>query len=360
MELSINAVDAASAIRRETYDARGAMEPAGGVGVLRRSEGAAPTGDAIVDTAHDNVGAAHAFMKEVLGRDSIDGNGGTIRTVVNWGRNFSNAAWDGENLLFGNGDGVRFSPLGQAVDVVAHEAFHGVVQHTAGLVYRNQPGALNESFGDVFGELVDQWTTNREGFGTVDAAKAADWLVGEDVFTPGTAGDALRSLKAPGTAYGRDPQPAHMSKYNPTSDDNGGVHINSGIPNKAAYEVGTRIGGEKLAKVWYLALTDYLKPRSSFADAANATLAAARKLYGEGAESQAVLDAWKSVGVLTDTPAGDQPAQAEQPGQADIAAATDADSAHAHGEDAAHGIVPTWLADGVVDATEAAALGVSK
>ncbi|MCW2959700.1 MAG: peptidase thermolysin, partial [Thermoleophilia bacterium] len=168
---------------------------------------------------------------------------------------------------------------------------------------------LNESWSDVFGELIEQWAENRTGFGSVDAAQGADWLIGEDVMTPGVAGDALRSMKAPGTAYdipglGKDIQPGHMKDYNKTTGDNGGVHINSGIPNKAAYEAGVRIGSEKLAKIWYLALTDYLKSNSNFNDAAAATLAAATKLYGTGEETSAIVDAWNAVGIVAKAGAG--------------------------------------------------------
>jgi Zn-dependent metalloprotease len=290
-------VGADSAPNRATYDAKNSQNPTGGLGKLVRSEGQAATGDKAIDAAHDNAGLVHEFYATVLGRDSIDGAGMQMKSVVHFGRSYNNAYWDGEKMTYGDGDGSLFIPLSLGVDVVGHEMTHGVTEHTAGLEYRNQPGALNESWSDVFGELIEQWAENRSGFGTTDAAKAADWLIGEDVFTPGTAGDALRSMKNPGTAYKGDPQPANMKDYKKMSSDNGGVHVNSGIPNKAAYEVGIRIGSEKLAKVWYTALTDYLKPNSSFLDAANATLAAATKLYGQGAESQAVLDAWTAVGI---------------------------------------------------------------
>jgi Zn-dependent metalloprotease len=326
---------------RATYDAEKSEFPTGGLGKLVRKEGQGPTGDKAIDAAHDNAGLVHEFLKTVLGRDSIDGKGMQMKSVVHYGVAFNNAYWDGEKMTYGDGDGETFAPLSLAIDVVGHEMAHGVTEHTAGLQYRNQSGALNESWSDVFGELIEQWAENRSGFGTTDAAKAADWLIGEDVFTPGVAGDALRSMKTPGTGYKGDPQPGHMKDYKKMSSDNGGVHVNSGIPNKAAYEAAIRIGGEKLAKIWYKALTDYLKPNSSFADAASATLAAANKLYGTGAESQAIVDAWTAVGII--------PKQGATIVTARERIGTSAQSSHVD-----DGFVPVWLRDGKVDRSELA------
>lgn len=329
---------------RATYDAEESEFPTGGLGKLVRKEGQAPIGDKAVDAAHDNAGLVHEFLKTVLGRDSIDGNGMQMKSVVHYGKAFNNAYWDGEKMTYGDGDGETFAPLSQSVDVVAHEMTHGVTEHTAGLAYRNQSGALNESWSDVLGELVEQWAENRAGFGTLDAAKAADWLIGEDVFTPGVAGDALRSMKTPGSAYKGDPQPGHMKDYKKMTSDNGGVHVNSGIPNKAAYEAGIRIGGEKLAKIWYSALSTHLKSNSTFQDAANATLAAATKLYG-ATESQAVMDAWKAVGIIP------------KAGVTFFGSSSRGGSAAAPA--ASNGVVPEWLRDGKVDSSELAALATS-
>lgn len=327
---------------RTTYDAGGSENPAGGLGKLVRKEGGAPTGDAAADAAHDNAGLVHQFYAEVLGRNSIDDDGMPIVSVVHYGRRYNNAFWDGEKMTYGDGDGKLFTPLSGALDVVGHEISHGMTEHTANLAYRGQSGALNESWSDVFGELIEQWAENRSGFGTVDAAKGAEWLIGEDVFTPGTSGDALRSMKTPGTAYDGDPQPGHMRDYKKMTSDNGGVHVNSGIPNKAAYEVAVRLGSEKLAKIWYTALTDYLKPTASFEDAARATVTAAKDLYGSGSEAQAVVDAWKAVGIITSGTA------------TEVTAAERASAPHDHGDDG--GFVPSWLQDGVFDARERAML----
>jgi Zn-dependent metalloprotease len=285
-----------SDVSRETYTAKNVELPEGQLGELRRTEGQPAIGDSAVDAAHDNAGIVHDFYKQVLGRNSVDGTGMQLQSIAHYGKDFNNAYWDGNRMTYGDGDGTTFSPFPQSLDVVAHEISHGLTERTAGLNYENQPGALNESVSDVFGELVEQWARNKETFKTPEGAKQANWMIGEGIFTPGTDGDALRSLKAPGTAYPDDPQPAHMKDYKNMSDDNGGVHVNSGIPNKAAYEVAMKLGGEKTAKIWYKALTDYLKPTSTFKDAANATVSAARDLFTDGSEMKAVRDAWKAVG----------------------------------------------------------------
>ena len=328
---------------RFTYDAKQSESPSGGLGTLARKEGQDSVGDAAIDAAHDNAGLVHEFYATVLGRDSIDGRGMAMKSVVHFGRAYNNAYWDGEKMTYGDGDGKMFKPLSQGLDVVGHEMTHGITEHTAGLAYRNQSGALNESWSDVMGEIIEQWAENRAGFGSADAAKAADWLIGEDVFTPGTAGDGLRSMRTPGTGYKGDPQPGHMKDYKKMTGDNGGVHINSGIPNKAAYEAAIVLGSEKIAKIWYTALTDYLKSNSTFADAANATLAASTLLYGTGAESAAIVDAWKAVGIVA-LPGAKAATMSDRLG---------AQSGHSHGG-ADDGVVPSWLRDGQVSAAELA------
>jgi Zn-dependent metalloprotease len=339
-------------VDRITYDAGQSEFPAGGFGKVARTEGQGPTGNPVVDAAHDNAGLVHEFFSKVLGRNSLDDRGMQLKSVVHYGRSYNNAYWDGEKMTYGDGDGKMFKPLALALDVVGHEMAHGVIEHTANLRYHGQSGALNESWGDVFGEVIEQWARNRAGFGTTDAAKAATWLIGEDVFTPGTPGDALRSMRAPGTAYKGDPQPAHMRDYKNMTGDNGGVHVNSGIPNKAAYEAAIRIGSEKLAKIWYTALTDYLRPTSTFTDAANATLTAAVRLYGTGSESQAVADAWNAVGLVAKPKAA-----AVFGGRTTLV--PDAGHAHSHSHGERDGVVPAWLRSGVVDRAQLVALGAA-
>jgi bacillolysin len=228
--------------------------------------------------AHYYAGVVFDYYKNTHNRNSFDNNGSTIRSTVHYGYQYNNAFWNGVQMVYGDGDGSVFRPLSGALDVVAHEITHAVTDYTAGLEYRNQPGALNESMSDVFGYFVEP----------------NDYLIGEDVYTPGVSGDALRSLSNP-EAYG---QPAHMNNYVYTSEDNGGVHINSGIPNKAAYLTITSIGKAKAEKIYYRALTVYLTSTSDFSDARAALLQSAADLYGYGSSTyNAVANAWNQVGV---------------------------------------------------------------
>ncbi len=263
-----------------------------------RREGEAPTGDLAADEAYDGLGATYELFSAAYGRDSIDGAGLPLQGTVHYGTDYDNAFWDGSRMVFGDGDGDLFNRFTVAVDVIGHELAHGVTEKEAGLVYEGQSGALNESMSDVFGSLVKQHALGQ-------TAAAADWLIGAGLFTVAVQGVALRSMKAPGTAYdddvlGKDPQPAHMDAYVTTTDDNGGVHLNSGIPNRAFYLAATTLGGnawERAGAIWYATLTGPdLTPTIDFAGFAAATLAAAQKDFG-AAEVDAVRTAWAAVGV---------------------------------------------------------------
>ena len=207
---------AAGEKRRTIYDAKN-MEPDPPSGTLVRSEGGKPSKDAAVNEAYDGLGATYDFYRQVLDRNSLDGTGMRLDAVVHYGDSFNNAFWDGQRMVFGDGDGELFGGFTKSLDVIAHELTHGVTEFTAGLEYHNQPGALNESVSDAFGSVVKQWSKQQQ------TADAADWLIGAEIFTPTLAGDALRSLKAPGTAYdnpliGKDPQPARMSDFRTLPD----------------------------------------------------------------------------------------------------------------------------------------------
>jgi Zn-dependent metalloprotease len=202
-------------------------------------------------------------------------------------------------MVFGDGDGVLFGDFTGCMDVIGHELTHGVVQYSADLVYQGQSGALNESVADVFGSLVKQYALGQR-------AADADWLIGAGLFGPGVRGTALRSLKAPGTAYddprlGRDPQPGVMEDYVETDKDDGGVHINSGIPNRAFQLLAVALGGaawERAGRIWYDTLTGgTLRRDAGFAEFARATADAARARFGDGPVPEAVADAWKQVGL---------------------------------------------------------------
>jgi bacillolysin len=235
------------------------------------------TDPAAVD-AHYYTGLVYDYWYNKWGRNSYDNAGAPMYVYVHYASGYNNAYWDGTGLVIGDGDGVQFRYL-TCLDVIAHEWMHAVTEHTANLTYSNQSGALNESWSDAFAVTMD----------------SGDWTIGEDCYTPGTAGDAMRSLSNP-TAYG---QPATMSAYVNTTSDNGGVHTNSGIPNKAFYNFATAIGSRDTAmKIWYIALRDYMTSSTNFSAARAATLQAAAALYGSTSSTYTALQtAWTNVGV---------------------------------------------------------------
>lgn len=269
-------------------------------GIIVRSEGEPATGDLAVDEAYDGLGATYDLYWDIFQRNSIDDEGLALDAVVHYGQDYNNAFWDGERMVFGDGDGQLFNRFTIAVDVIGHELAHGVTEDEAGLIYFHQPGALNESMSDVFGSLVKQHILNQ-------TADEADWLIGAGLFTDAINGEALRSMKEPGTAYddpvlGQDPQPGHMDDYVRTFSDNGGVHINSGIPNRAFYTVATNLGGyawEAPGRIWYETLRDNsLRTTSGFLRFARLTMENAGRLYGvNSTEQQAVVDGWNAVGI---------------------------------------------------------------
>ncbi len=270
-------------------------------GTLVRSEGSDPGQDATVNRAYAGLGATFDLFLDVYGRNSINGEGLPLDATVHFDEDYNNAFWNGEQMVFGDGDGEIFLDFTLPIDVIGHELTHGVTQYTANLTYFGQPGALNESMSDVFGSLIKQYALGQ-------SADQADWLIGAGLLAPRVTGVALRSMKAPGTAYdddvlGKDPQPATMDDFVRTGRDNGGVHINSGIPNHAFYLAATTLGGnawEKAGQVWYDVLTGgELHEQASFADFATLTVAAAKTRFTEGEEFQAVLKAWEQVGVPT-------------------------------------------------------------
>lgn len=290
----------AGAKRRTVYDAGNEQRLRG---ELRRGENDPPVSDATVNRAFDSSGATFDFFAELYDRNSLDARGLRLDSTVHYGEKYANAFWNGVQMVYGDGDGELFGDFTKCIDIVGHEMTHGVTQFEANLQYRNETGALNESFSDVFGILVKQWK------GNVTAAKS-DWLIGDGIFIKpkrgsGARRDAIRSMKEPGTAYddpliGRDPQPGHMRDYVRTTDDDGGVHINSGIPNRAFYLAAKAIGGkawEVTGHIWYVALRDRLRNRAGFGDCANATVAVARDLYDAKVAAK-VKSAWTEVGVL--------------------------------------------------------------
>jgi Zn-dependent metalloprotease len=283
---------------RVIFDARRSWEVTGGRRV--RDEDDPPTKDPTVNEAFDGLGETWDFWQQAFSRDSIDDENMPLRGIVHYGEEYPNAFWDGRRMVFGDGDGEIFDRFTKALDVIGHELGHGVIEDEAALEYHGQSGALNEHIADVAGTMVKQRKLGQ-------TADRADWLIGADIRGSEFEGHALRSMQAPGTAYddpklGKDPQPAHFKDYVRTVEDNGGVHINSGIPNHAFYLLATKLGGKSWhapGHIWYDALrSPLLTPTASFKLFARVTHRAARQRFGVGSDqAKAVREAWAEVGI---------------------------------------------------------------
>lgn len=290
---------------RVIYDAKnGSNLP----GTIVRKEGEGPTADVAVNEAYDGSGVTYDLFNNEYERNSIDGNGMRLDSTVHYRQGYDNAFWDGEQMVYGDGDENLpaeerlFNRFTIAIDIIGHELTHGVTQFEAKLQYFQQPGALNESMSDVFGSLVKQYQLQQ-------IASEADWIIGAGLLTENVNGVGIRSMKAPGTAYddpvlGKDPQPGHMKDYVTTISDNGGVHINSGIPNRAFYITAVELGGfawERAGQIWYVTLRDKLTANSKFQECANLTYQTAGELFGAGSiEQQAIKKGWVEVGLNVD------------------------------------------------------------
>lgn len=254
-------------LNRNVYDAANTRNLPG---TLVRGEGGAPTGIADANGAYDFTGATYAYYAATFGRDGFDNTGKPLISTVRFGSGYQNAYWDGSQMVYGDNM--------VTMDVTAHEYTHAVTDWTSELEYRNQSGALNESFSDMMGVMAEG---RAEG--------AVDWLLGE-----GSALGVIRSMADP-TLYG---QPAHLSNYSTTCSDNGGVHTNSGIPNKAFYNVTTAIGSAAAERIFYTAFTGFLTSKSGFNEAREATRSVTSSLYpGDAAKYNAVTAGWDAVGV---------------------------------------------------------------
>ncbi|MBP2194569.1 M4 family metallopeptidase [Pantoea cypripedii] len=267
-------------------------------GTLIRQEGQPGNGDVAAEEAWEYLGVTYDFYWRIYKRNSLDNKGLKLDGTVHYGKEYQNAFWNGQQMVFGDGDGEIFNRFTIAIDVVAHELTHGVTESEAGLVYFAQSGALNESMSDVFGSLVKQ-------FHQQQTADQADWIIGEGLLAKGINGRGLRSMSAPGTAYddpmlGKDPQPADMAHYIDTRDDNGGVHLNSGIPNRAFYLAATSLGGfawELAGQAWYDTLCDKSLPQNAdFSTFARFTVQHAAKRFNRSV-ADAIQSAWQQVGV---------------------------------------------------------------
>ena len=261
---------------------------------IRREEDQPVTGDADVDRAYDGLGNTIFTYQGAFGRNGIDGRGMGLNAYVHYGESLDNAYWDGSRMVFGDGDGRIFNSFTLPIDVVAHELTHGVTQFTANLVYQYQSGALNEHISDVFGIMVKQRTLGI-------ASRDANWLIGEGLLAPGINGRGLREMLNPGTAYddgllGKDPQPAHMNNYIKTTQDNGGVHLNSGLMNRVFALACNAVAGnswDTIGPVWYRVLSGgKLRSSATFREFVCLALDEAGDYRG------AIEDSAKVVGIL--------------------------------------------------------------
>ncbi len=262
--------------------------------------------------AHYGAAKTFDYYQTAHNRNGIDGSGGPGTTAaaangvglivsrVHFGSSgrYNNAFWYNNQMSYGDGDGSNFTPL-TTIDICGHEMTHGVTERTANLTYANESGALNESMSDVFGAMVELYTDG----GTLNGDT---WKIGEDAYTPGTAGDALRRMDNPNSVG----DPDHYSVRYTGSADSGGVHTNSAIPNHVYFLVaagGTNrvsgvnvqgIGTTDAAKIWYRALTVYMTSGTNFAAGRTATINAANDLFGAGGtQATAVAKGWCAVGV---------------------------------------------------------------
>jgi Zn-dependent metalloprotease len=296
---------------RLVYDARGRDELPGR---LVRREGDRRSRDPAVNEAYDHSGTTYDFFRELFDRNSLDDAGMSLISSVHVAeadslgyQPMNNAFWNGSQMAYGDGDGVVFGRFTQSLDVVAHELVHGIQAFTSNLVYRGESGALNEHFSDVFGVLVRQWHQRRGASSTARRSTSdtdGGWLVGAELVVPAETRRAVRDMKHPGTAFvddpllGTDPQPAHMKDRYTGPADRGGVHINSGIPNRAfvlAAEALDDEPWETAGRIWYETLLE-IPARATFADAARITMRIARESHGAEA-ARAVREAWKEVGI---------------------------------------------------------------
>jgi Zn-dependent metalloprotease len=286
--------------RRTIYDARRTwMLP----GTVVRGEDAPATGDAAADAVYDGSGSVWEFYKNVFNRDSLDDRGMRLDSTVHYGTGYANALWNGQQMVYGDGDGKVFGPFTAALDVIGHEMTHGVTQNASGLAYHGEAGALNEHISDVFGSLIKQRSLSQ-------SAAAADWLIGAGILLlpapapPGAVARALRDMRNPGTAYahlaiGSDPQPSNYGNLYTGSDDSGGVHINSGIPNKAFADYAVAVGGNAWdvpGRVWYRTATGMGLPSdATFVQFRDLTLEAAQLVAPTTVA--ALQQAWNGVGL---------------------------------------------------------------
>jgi Zn-dependent metalloprotease len=255
-----------------------------------------PPHDPAFKAVSDTTEKVAEFYKTVLGRNSVDNQGMDLVSSLNYDRDYPNAFWDGQQMVYGNGDNKIFIDFWRSPDVIGHELTHGVTQHESGLIYEGQSGALNESISDCFGAAFAQWLAKKP------ASDASGWLIGAGIMGPQAKAKGftcLRDMVNPGATHCLSRQPASYKDFDPTGD----VHDNSGIPNRAFAVFAQNLGGntyDMAIKVWYDACVSGLSSRATFADFAKATVAAAQKK--SPAAATAATDAWHAVDLPVGSP----------------------------------------------------------
>ncbi|MFF5475867.1 M4 family metallopeptidase [Streptomyces sp. NPDC012935] len=279
-----------------TWDARGRWHSdVGGVWPEGIQEFGSPTpafGSEATDSgavdAHWAAGQVYDYFKDKHGRDSLDGRGMTINSLVgvtSYGQPYVNAFWDGQKMVYGSGD-AEYRPLSAAMDVVGHEMTHGVIEHSANLVYAGQSGALNEAIADYFGNAVEA-----DVYG-VPATDPDSGLLGERLCRTKTPREcALRDL-----GDGRTTAKSFLGVGFAT--DSGGVHLNSTIVGGALWDAREDLGAETMDKIVYRALTEYLTPLDGFTEARAAVLAAAQDLGMPAAGRKTLQRAFTAHGIV--------------------------------------------------------------
>jgi len=294
---------------RNVYDAENGF---GLPGKLVRTEGDPPVSDQAVNEAFDGAGITYDFYSLIYNRNSLDDKGMRLDSTVHYQRSYDNAFWNGKQMVYGDGDEDLppeqrlFNRFTASLDVIGHELSHGVISFEGNMNYASQSGALNESMADVFGILTKQYHHHLN-------VGESDWIIGRGLFTTNVNGVGIRSMKEPGSAYddptlGKDPQPGHMRDYVNTLEDNGGVHINSGIPNRAFYLTAVELGSfawEKAGRIWYIALRDKFRTTTNFQSGADLLFQTAAEIYGANSvEQQAVKKGWEGVGIIVNAGPG--------------------------------------------------------
>lgn len=275
--------------KRETYTTNNTTNLPG---TLLMSETSPLSQDLVANEAHVNSANVYAYFAAVFNRNSLDNKGGLIKSTVHYDKNYNNAFWNNTEMVYGDGDGKFFIPLTKGLDVCAHEMSHAVTSFTCNLMYLGQSGALNESFSDMMGKSCEHWV-NKEF-----VPENANWILGDKIVGSEFPGKGIRSFKNE-KAYTGDSQPKHMKNFYIGMQDNGGVHINSGIPNHMFYNLCLIMKQPSYGKpiqIVYNAHTKYVGQFTNFSGYAKAMVKSAQELYGAEAVD-AVKQAWSIVGI---------------------------------------------------------------